>query len=164
MVALNYSAQSQEESSQKASDMIEVCFSEMGKDTSCALNGCESRFLNMFYQKLRGRFDFTGKRVAFFTDNLGTTRISKVEYFNLIKARLSNAIVVDSIVDSSWQEYPDRTMLYVFEKDDAKQVGYDAVVFANSILKGVLSKKEVIRRLHPGKGLVYLFSRLSYWL
>ncbi len=154
MVALNYSAQGQEESQEKTPDEIVACLSETGNDTLSVLNECEGKCLNYVLQDRRGTFDFVGKRVAFFRGNIGTIRTTKKGTFGILEYELESL------------GYIPRTLsdvdFVLFNEDEARQIGYDAVIFV-WCKKRPFSKIDALRRLHPRKWPIYLFSRLSYW-
>ena len=69
---LNVSLIGQEKSAEDIQKNIIKCFEEMGKDTISTLNFCESKYLNLNFQKEKGEFSFCKKRVAFFRGNAGT--------------------------------------------------------------------------------------------
>lgn len=56
-----------------------------GVDNSSHLNSFESVYLNDYFSKQRGSFDFTGKKILFVTGSKGTRIGNKTGYFNDIK-------------------------------------------------------------------------------
>ena len=121
----------------KMPDDIMDCLAEVGKDTLPILNKCESKCLNYKFQKRRGTFDFSGKKVAFFTGNTGMSRITKIWYFDQLKkaVKVFGYIPLENV----------SVQLVFFNEEDAKMAGYDAVIFCAS--KKYISKKEAIDRL-----------------
>ncbi len=122
----------QEENTPK--DILD-CITEVGKDTVRTLNSCESKYLNYEFQKDKGTFDFCCKKVAFFKGNVGTIQRTKKDFFDDEKYILD----VKGFLPLSSDQ------LLIFNEDEAKQVGYNAVIISSS--KKLLSKKEVINRL-----------------
>jgi len=123
MVALNYSALSQEESQEETPDEIVACLPEIGKANDSALNDCEGKILNYKFFRHRGSFDFTGKRVAFFSGNTGTVRRSPKDYFEGTKRSYEKW----GIVFRAKYDY-----IVFFDEEEAKQTGYDAVIIWGS--------------------------------
>jgi hypothetical protein len=111
------------------------CLVGMGKDTISTLNVCESKFLNFCFQKEKGAFDFSGKKIAFFRGNAGTLNCTKEEYFAVIELWARQGFL------PSWHG-----QLIIFTKDDVKKTGYDAVIVSPSSKK-YLTIKEVVKRL-----------------
>lgn len=114
------------------------CFADIGNDTLPLLNECESKCLNYKLQSIRGDFDFTGKRVAFFRGNLGQVRMSKIWYFECLK----KMHVINGYIDPEYN----KTLVFFFNEDDAIQIGLDAVIFSGC-KKTPLTKKDVIKRI-----------------
>ena len=108
----------------KTPEDILSCLAEVGKDDTPVLNECESKVLNYKYQNAKGTFDFYGKKVAFFSGSLGKFRISKKRYFE-------NLIELFNLLGYIRQEGT-YTPLVFFSEDEAKQIGYDVVVFTSS--------------------------------
>ena len=123
-------------SSKTHGDLIR-CLPQMGQDSLLVLNECESNYLNILFQNRKGDFDFSGKKVAFFRGNTGTIPCSKDNYFAVVKKGFN----MDSTLGLRFCGW-----VCFFEEEEAKQVGYDAVVFYGC--KKNLSKKEVIKRLN----------------
>ena len=97
--------------------------------------------LNKLASACRLNFDFTHKKVAFYTGSGGNARRDKSRYF--------------SECTKLKEYYPDAigpmTKIYIFDKDErARANGYDAVIVYGSV-KQVPSKKSYIRRLHRSK-------------
>ena len=111
------------------------CLTEVGMDTVSTLNVCESKYLNCRFQKDKGTFDFCSKKVAFFKGNAGTIQSTKKDFFDAEKYFID---IKGFLPLGSGQ-------LIIFNKNEAKQVGYDAVIVTSS--KKLLSTKEVIKRL-----------------
>ena len=105
------------------------------------INQHEAMQLNKLASACRLNFDFTHKKVAFYTGSGGDARRDKSRYFSEC-AKLK-------------EYYPDAigpmTKIYIFDKDErARANGYDAVIVYGSV-KQVPSKKSYIRRLHRSK-------------
>ena len=107
---------------------ISDCLTKVGKDTLSTLNLCESKYLNCRFQKNKGTFDFCGKKVAFFKGNTGMIQSTKKDFIN-IKGFLPLG----------------SGQLIVFNENEARQVGYNAVIVVAS--KKYLTKKEILCRL-----------------
>lgn len=125
-------------SQEKTPEDILSCLAEVGKDDTPVLNECESKILNYKYQNSRGTFDFYGKKVAFFSGSLGKFRISKRSYFE-------NLIGSINLLGYIRQEGAYSPLVF-FSEDEAKQIGYDVVVFTSS-KKKKYSKIEAVTRL-----------------
>jgi hypothetical protein len=134
-VIFNILLMGQEKSAEDIQKDILYCLVEMGTDTTSTLNVCESKYLNFNYQKDKGTFDFCGKRVVFFRGNAGTIKSTKREYFNGLKQFVHQ----NSFLPSSSGQ------LIIFNEDEAKQTGYDAVII--SLSKKYLTKKDILRQL-----------------
>ncbi len=118
------------------------CLPEMGKDTSSILNTCEAIYLDsLFLGKksyinegfVRDSFAFENKRVAFFNAKENIVQITKKAFF--YKERYALNIT---------KRFPLGYELFIFTKEEAKQVGYDAVIISgngNSIFKKKVMKK-----------------------
>ena len=124
-------------SSQITPNDIMDCFTEVGKDTLPILNACESKCLNYKFQKRRGTFDFSDKKVAFFVGNTGMSRITKIWYFDQLKktVKVYGYIPLENV----------SVQLVFFNEKEAEMAGYDVVIFCES--KKYISKKEAIYRL-----------------
>ena len=112
------------------------CLSYVGQDTLPTLNDCESRFLNLLYQKAKGTFDFRGSKVAFLKGNIGTVKSTKKEFFDV---QIKNIHKVGFVLNSGTGQ------LIIFNEDEVKKTGYDAVVI--SLSKKYLTNKEAVKRL-----------------
>ncbi|MCR5424130.1 MAG: hypothetical protein K6E93_05120 [Bacteroidales bacterium] len=121
----------------KMPDDIMDCLTEVGKDNYSALNDCESRILNYKYKNKRGDFDFSNKKVAFFSGNTGKIMNTKEWYFDQLKK------TIDIYSYVPWESAS--AQLVFFNEDEAKQTSYDAVIFC--ACKKYISKKEAIDRL-----------------
>ena len=103
-----------------------------------SINKDEAISLNDIASKLGITYDFTNKKVAFYTGSGGGARTNKQRFF--------------SECDKIRKFYPKAmapmTQIYIFdEKERSKADGYDAVIVYGSV-KQFLSKKKLIRRLH----------------
>ncbi len=125
----------QEKSTENIPKDILDCLTEVGKDTVSTLNVCESKYLNYLFQKDKGTFDFCSKKVAFFKGNTGTIKSTKKDFFDKEKYFID---IKGFLPLGSGQ-------LIIFNENEAKQVGYEAVIISSS--KKLLSTKEVIKRL-----------------
>jgi hypothetical protein len=128
----------QEKSAKEMPQEILDCIVEMGKDTTSTLNACESKFLNFCFQKERGTFDFSGKKMAFFKGNIGTLKSNKQEYFATEKR----------LIDKGFYPSPGGQLI-ILNEDESKQVGYDVVFIVYN--KRYLTKKDVIKQLKKKK-------------
>ncbi|ATS06620.1 hypothetical protein CLI75_10380 [Porphyromonas gingivalis] len=110
------------------------CLTEVGKDAVSTLNVCESKYLNCRFHKDKNTFDFYSKKVAFLKGNAGTIKSTKKDFFEKEKY----FIEIKGFFTGSAQ-------LIVFNDDEERQVGYDAVIVSSS--KRLLTKEEVVKRL-----------------
>lgn len=98
----------------------------------------EAILLNFLASKHGVKYDFTSKKVAFYTGSGGGARTNKQCFFsecNSIKKFYPNAIAP-------------LTQFYIFEEKEKSQTdGYDAAIVYGSV-KQFPSKKKIIRRLH----------------
>ena len=114
---------------------ISDCLTKVGKDTLSTLNLCESKYLNCRFQKNKGTVDFCGKKVAFFKGNTGMIQSTKKDFFDKEKDFIN---IKGFLPLGSGQ-------LIVFNENEARQVGYNAVIVVAS--KKYLTKKEILCRL-----------------
>lgn len=136
-LCFNCCALAQSVSPQATPNEIMDCLIEVGKDTLPTLNKCESECLNYKFQKRRGSFDFSDKKVVFFTGNTGMTRVTKNWYFNQLKevVKVYGYIPLENV----------EVQLVFFDQEDAAQIGCDVAIFVAS--KKKISKEEAIKRL-----------------
>ena len=108
---------------------------KMGVEKSCTLTDLEGKYLNFRLAINTEVFNFCGKKVAFFKGNAGTIRSTKKEYFDEEKYFIHQ------------KGYPPlgSGQLIIFNEDEVKQTGYDAVIISQS--KKYLTNKEVVKRL-----------------
>jgi len=118
-------------------DYIVNCIQETGKDTVPELNECESDFFNFVFQNNRKGFDFYGKKIAIFKGSTGSIKTTKEWYFNSIKKS------IEVRGGNNWYFY-DHQMI-VFDVEESKRTGYDAVVICQT--KKLITKKELLKRL-----------------
>lgn len=99
------------------------------------LNKEEAAELNAIFAAYRNDFDFTNKRVIFFTGSSGKLRSNKEHYFRMQKK-----------YDNTSYYNRDNGYLYIFDEDQREAVGgYDAaIVFW---IKNQLSTEEVMERI-----------------
>jgi hypothetical protein len=131
----NISLMGQEKSAKDLPQEILDCLLEMGKDTIPTLNTCESKYMNSYFQKNRGTFDFREKKIAFFTGNAGAIKSTKKDFFDEEKYFIYQNRFLP------WGS----SQLIVFNEDESKQVGYNAVIISSS--KKYITKKDVIKQL-----------------
>ena len=125
----------QEKLMENISKDILDCLTEVGKDAVSTLNVCESKYLNCRFQKDKNTFDFYSKKVAFFKGNAGTIKSTKKDFFDKEK----------SFIEIKGFFPTGSAQLIIFNDDEVRQVGYDAVIVSSS--KRLLTKEEVIKRL-----------------
>lgn len=120
------------------------CLPEMGKDTLPVLNTCESIYLSSLFSDKKkyvngmstsDTFNFENKRIAFFHNNDGIVLISKKTFFDKEKYALNLTKRFSLGLDQ----------LFVLSDDEAKHIGYDAIVISGS--KKNNKKKDVIKIL-----------------
>ena len=99
------------------------------------LNKEEAEELNNIFAAYRNDFDFTNKRVIFFTGSSGKLRSSKEHYFRMQKK-----------YDNTSYYNRDNGYLYIFDEDQKETIGgYDAaIVFWTKIQ---LPTEEVMERI-----------------
>ena len=125
----------QEKLMENISKDILDCLTEVGKDAVSTLNVCESKYLNCRFQKDKNTFDFYSKKVAFFKGNAGTIKSTKKDFFDKEK----------SFIEIKGFFPTGSAQLIIFNDDEVRQVGYDAVIVVAS--KKYLTKKEILCRL-----------------
>ncbi|MBP2619719.1 hypothetical protein [Chryseobacterium jejuense] len=137
IVSIFFTAQlySQENSIQRMPKDIIHCLNEFGTDLSGALNICESRYLDFYFEKQRNVFSFKGKKVYFLNGNSGSKRSDKRTYFDETKRILN----VGSIPSHLMQQ------LLVFSEAESKQIGYDAAIITGS--KKYITKEDIHKKI-----------------
>lgn len=119
------------------------CLPGMGGDTSSILNTCEAIYLDsLFLGKnsyinegfVRDSFAFEKKKVAFLNAKEDIVQITKKAFFYKEKYALNLT-----------KRLPLGYELFIFTKEEAKQVGYDAVIISGN--GNSISKKEVMKKL-----------------
>ncbi len=110
----------------------------MGIDECLLLTELEGRYFNALYQINELEFNFSGKKMAFFTGSLGKSKSNKKRYFMAERGRLNTNY---------------SPMLYTFSIPHAGQKaesgGYDAAIVYWS--KTLVSIKDVVKRLKEQK-------------
>lgn len=116
-------------------------FSQPKRNTMCdSIDFKEAVWLNKLALKHGITYDFTSKKVAFYTGSGAGARKSKGEFLPICRAIDEN----DEYEPTSY--FTPR--IYIFnEKEKTKADGYDAVIVYGSV-KQFPSKKALIRRLH----------------
>lgn len=119
-----------------------LCFysdSQSQKDTMCDyINDKEAVWLNKLASLHGIEFDFTGKKVAFYTGSGADARRSKEDF-------LSKCRNIDDEYNPNAFYTP---RIYIFNEEEKKKADeYDAVIVYGSV-KQLPSKKTLIRRLH----------------
>lgn len=111
------------------------------RDAMCdSIDSTEAVLLNKLALKHGIEYDFSSKKVAFYTGSGGGARESKEDFLPICRA-----IVIDDEYDSTSYFTPH---IYIFDKEEkARTNGYDAVIVYGSV-KQFPSKKTLIRRLH----------------
>ena len=98
----------------------------------------EGVFLNQIAAELHINFDFSHKKVAFYTGPGAGARSDKERYF----------LECQDIKNNYPQSIAPMTMIYVFDSDEKKKTnGYDAVIVYGSV-KQFPPKKTLVKRLH----------------
>lgn len=99
------------------------------------LNPMEGAYLNKIFETTRKDFDFTNKKIGFFTGSSGNKKSNKDYYFDMYKKHLTN------------ENYPcDNGTLYIFTDDQKEESGgYDAAIVYWS--KFTIPIEKVIKRL-----------------
>lgn len=99
------------------------------------LNKEEAAELNAIFEAYRNDFDFTNKRVIFFTGSSGKLRSNKEHYFRMQKK-----------YDNTSYYNRDNGYLYIFNEDQREAIGgYDAAIVFWT--KNQLSTEEVMERI-----------------
>ena len=108
----------------------------------------EAALLNKLALKHGITFDFTFKKVAFYTGSGAGARRSKGDFLPICRA-----IDENDEYDSTSYFTP---RIYIFDENEkSKADGYDAVIVYGSV-KQFPSKKALIRRLHKSKILKFI--------
>ena len=103
----------------------------------------EAAILNIVASKHGVKYDFSSKKVAFYTGPGGDARRSKYDFLPICRA-----IDEDGEYDPTSYFTP---RIYLFDEEEkSKADGYDAVIVYGSV-KQFPSKKALIRRLHRRK-------------
>lgn len=135
-IIFNTSLIGQEKLTEETQNDILNCLVKMGQDTISTLNISESKFLNFYFQKDKGVFDFYGKKVAFFKGNIGTIKSTKKDFFEKIKQFVYQKGVLP----------PSSGQLIIFNKNEVSKTGYDAVIILSS--KKYITNNEIVKRLN----------------
>jgi hypothetical protein len=110
---------------------------EMGMEDGLLLSELEGKYLNVISGISERKFSFCGKKVAFYTGNVGSIKSDKKKYFTGEKTRLKVADYDCSIYFG---------VLYIFDTVQKEESsGYDAAIVYGS--KKLNSIKEVVKRL-----------------
>lgn len=120
------------------------CLPEMGEDSSSALNTCEAIYLDsLFWGKnsyindvlVSDSFVFENKKIAFFYEKDDIVQITKKIYFYKEKYALNLT-----------KRFPlGCNQLLIFTKEEASQVGYDAVIISGN--RKLISKKVMMKKM-----------------
>ncbi|MBK7103679.1 MAG: hypothetical protein IPH62_00130 [Ignavibacteriae bacterium] len=94
-------------------------FNLLGLDSNLVLTKYESDYFNNSFQKERKSFDFTNKKIGFFTGTEGQHLITKRDYFDSIKDRL----------DRQYDNLSYDQLVILNEAEKIKSGGFDAVIF-----------------------------------
>lgn len=113
------------------------CIFFLGQDTSSTLNDCESKFLNYLFVNRRGNFDFTEKKIAFLMGSGGTIMTTKSYFFE--------GLIEDKDVNEFCKYALLTDQLVVFEEEDLKQTGFNAVITISC--KRLMTRKKAIKQL-----------------
>jgi hypothetical protein len=110
---------------------------KMGMDENCLLTELEGKYFNALSLIEETEFDMSGKKVAFFTGNIGSIKSNKKKYFIEERERLK-------VVDYSTSHY--FGTLYIFNATKEEESGgYDAAIVYGS--KKLNSIKDIVKRL-----------------
>jgi hypothetical protein len=110
---------------------------KMGVDDDVFLTELEGKYFNAISGISEKEFNFYGKKVAFFTGNIGSIKSDKKKYFTGERAGLKTIDYSCSIFFG---------FLYIFDAvQKEKSGGYDAAIVYGSKKKN--SMKEVVKRL-----------------
>jgi hypothetical protein len=107
---------------------------KMGMDECLLLTELEGQYFNALYQVAEKEFNLSGRKVGFFTGNVGKNKTNKKLYFISERNRLE--------LNNS----PLSGKLYIFNAAQKEESGgYDAAIVYYT--KKLLSIKEVVKRL-----------------
>jgi hypothetical protein len=110
---------------------------KMGIDESWLLTELEGKYFNALSKTDEIKFNMSGKKIAFFTGNVGSIKSNKKKYFIEERAGLK-------VADHSISHY--FGTLYIFNvTQKVESGGYDAVIVYGS--KKLNSIKEMVKRL-----------------
>ena len=108
-----------------------------GLDNNGVLNTDEAAFLNNYFKKEKGDFDFTGKKILIVTGSGASDSYSKTNYFESVKSRLESN---DRIASG----------LYPFTQEEKIQSGgYDGIL--TFYTKIPPNKQRIIKKIKAGK-------------
>jgi len=125
----------QEQSMKNWPKTILQCVDQLGKDSSAALNSCESAYFDYCFQKERGSFSFKNRTVFFLRGSAGSTISDKKTYFERIEMALDD----DCFPCYFMQQ------LIIFDDGEREKFGYDAAIATWS--KRSLTKKHAIKQI-----------------
>lgn len=113
---------------------------KMGVDNNHVLSQLESEYFNAKFQKKRKNFDFSNKRIAFFTGSGGSGYSNKISYFDIEKDRYSHNY------SSNFS-----SIIILNENEKIDSGGFDAIIIYWA--KIVRSKNYYIKRLKKESGI-----------
>lgn len=120
-----------------------ICsYSQVNRHTVCdSIDSKEAVVLNILASKHGIEYDFSSKKVAFFSGSGGGARKSKEHFLSIYRN-------VDDNYDATSYFSP---RIYIFNKEEKTRAdGYDAVIVYGSV-KQFPTKRTLIRRLHNQK-------------
>jgi len=104
--------------------LTRVCFGQgvdsLGIDNDPFLNRQESQVLNQKFRDFGIKYDFTGKKIAFFGGSSGTTLRTKQHYFS-------------SVIDKEGNSYSGIMcqVVVLTEKEIKRSGGFDSIIISN---------------------------------
>ncbi len=114
-----------------------------GLDDGASLNQYEAEYFNEVFQDRRGDFNFTGKKIAYFTGSLGKSNSNKSTYFNNLKYANNGK---DKTIHE-WQSGGTQFIILTHEEKE-KSGGFDAILVSwSKLLIHGKSRARLIKKL-----------------
>lgn len=114
-----------------------------GLNDSSQLNKYEAEYFNEVFKNERADFDFSEKKIAYYTGSLGTTPSAKSAYFNALQR--TNTETDETV--HAWQANGTQ-LLILTDEEKALSGGYDAILVSwSKLLKEGKSRAQLVENL-----------------
>lgn len=115
---------------------VEKC----GLDDNATMNVYEAKYFNEVFKEKKGKFDFSGKVIAFYTGSAGTTKSDKSSYFKGPKNSKDKSV-------HTWQAKGTQ-LLILTNEERSLSGGYDAILVSwSKLTKQGKSRTKLIKSL-----------------